>query len=406
MAEEVKRRGRGWKILGIVVGVIFGCVGVLLIWIAAVSGRRLDQMDAKTKAMAAEWKARPAERPVLRGKAEPGNAWDDYNPALTAIRGTKDITKLGMLVTRDPKGDPEFGKTMLATHAKTLEGLRQGGARATCRFPYDWEAGASVQTPSLLAAQSMGNLAVLQARALAEAGKPREAAGVLLDELQFARDVGHDGVLICEMIGAAVMQLGLKESRDLMQANLLDADALRDLDAGLAVLDGSFPNHGRVLSNEAIFAGTELRNQAASANVFVRLLFTGAFDRIVPMMEEASKAETLPWKEIDARRAVLERESKSDWNPLTKGLMPGLGGTNKVTRQRLVQLRTLRIAIRQKLGGDPLDLDDPFGSKLKSSGSGASLKIWSVGPDGVDDGGVGGWDVLNGKDIVLDLSPK
>ncbi|HVE42347.1 MAG TPA: hypothetical protein VNM14_20855 [Planctomycetota bacterium] len=399
MADEVKRRGRGWKILGIVVGIILVCVGGLLLWVSAVSGRKLDQMDAKTKAMAAEWRARPAERPVLRGTAEPGNAWDDYNPALTAIRATKDISRLGMLVTRDPKGDPEWGRTTLATHAKTLEGLRQGAGRTTCRFPYDWEAGASVQTPSLLAAQSLGNLAVLHARALAEAGKPREAAGVLLDILQFGRDVGHDGVLICEMIGAAVLQLGLWEIRDLMKANLLDAAALRDLDAGLAVLDGSFPNHGHVLSNEAIFSCTELRTQAASANVFFRLLFADGFDRMVDMMEGAAKAETLPWQEVEAQRVVLERKARSGWNPLTKELMPGLGGTNKVTRHRLAQLRTLRMAIRGKLGGDALDLDDPFGAKLKSDGA---LKTWSVGPDGADDGGDGSWD-LKGKDIVLDL---
>jgi hypothetical protein len=399
MAEAARPRGRGWKILGIVVGVILACVGGLLMWVVAVSGRRLEQMDAKTKAMAAEWKARPAERPVLRGSTEPGNAWDDYSPALTAIQGTKDISRLGMLVTKDPKGDPEFGRTMLSTHAKALEGLRQGAARATCRYPYDWGAGASAQTPGLLAAQSMGNLAVLQARALAEAGKPREAAGVLLDLLQFARDVANDGVIICEMIGAAVSQLGLKEACDLMQANLLDAAALRDLDAGLAVLDGSFPRHGLVLSNEAIFAGTELRNQAASANIFVRLLYAGAFDRMVGQMESAAKAETLPWKELEAQRAMIEQEAKSDWNPLTRILWSGLGGTNKVTRHRLVQLRMLRMAIHHKVTGELVELDDPFGSTLKSAGP---LKFWSVGPDGVDDGGDGTWD-LKGKDIVLDL---
>jgi hypothetical protein len=307
-----------------------------------------------------------------------------------------------MLATRDPKGDPEFGRTMLATHAKALEGLRQGAARSSCRYPYDWESGPNMQMPSLLATQSMANLAVLHARALAESGKPREAAGALLDLLQMGRDVGHDGVVICEMIGAALLQLGLKEARDLMLADKLDADALRDLDAGLAVLDGSFPNHGRVLSNEAIYSSMMLREQAAAANVFVRLLFTEAFDHIVPLMEGAAKAETLPWAELKARRAVLEQESKAAMNPLTKTMLPGLGGTTEVTRHRLVQLRTLRMAIRQKIGGEPLELDDPFGGKLKTSGSGATLKIWSVGPDGVDDGGDGPWDT-KGKDIVLDL---
>jgi hypothetical protein len=402
MTEQAKRRGRGWKILGIVVCVVLACVGGLLLWVAAVSGRQFDRIDSKAKAMAAEWAARSPERPVLQGTAQPGNAWDDYTPALAAIKGTKDISRLGMLVTRDPKGDPDFGKTMLASHAKALELLHQGAGRATCRYPYDWPSGGSLQMPGLMSCQSMGNLAVLHARALAESGKPREAAGALLDLLQFGRDVGNDGVLICEMIGSAVLQLGLSETRDLMKAGLLDAAALRDLDTGLAALDGSFPRHGQVLSNEAIFAAMELRNQASSASLFMRLLYTDSFDRVVGMYERTAAAETLAWSEAESRRLAIEAEPKPRWNPMLLAVMPLLGPTNKVTRHRLALLRMLRLAIRQKLGAEPLDLDDPFGSRLKTSGSGATLKIWSVGPDGVDDGGDGVWD-LKGRDIVLDL---
>src|SRR5882672_3964023 len=120
MTEAPKRRGRAWKILGVVVGVIVACAALLLFWVNAVAGRKLEEIDRKSRAMAAEWRARDAVRPVLRGAAEPGNAWDDYNPSLNEIKKTKNISKLGMLVAKDPKGDPELGKTMLATHVKAL----------------------------------------------------------------------------------------------------------------------------------------------------------------------------------------------------------------------------------------------------------------------------------------------
>src|SRR5262249_32722798 len=63
MTEPAKRRGRGWKILGIVVGGIVLCLGALAIWVSAVAGRRMAELDAKTHARVVEWKGRPAARP-------------------------------------------------------------------------------------------------------------------------------------------------------------------------------------------------------------------------------------------------------------------------------------------------------------------------------------------------------
>ena len=403
MTDVARPRGRGWKILGIVVGVMLACVGGLLLWISAVAGRKVEQMDAKTKAMIAEWHARDATRPVLRGTATPGNAWDDYNPALAEIKKTKDMSRLGLLVSRDPKGDPEFGRTTLAAHAKTLDLLRQGAGRATSRFAYDWESGAAMQSPPMLVAQHLANLATLHARALAEAGKPREAVGVLLDLGQFGRDMGDDGTLIAEMIGAAGVGLALMEARDLMKAGRLDAASLGELEAGLSVLDGSLPRHGRVLSNEVIFSGMMLRDQAAAANFAVaRLLFANAFERITDWYGRAAKMDEMSWAETQKLLLAIGQESASCWNPMCRELMGSLNGTSVVERQRRVQIRFLRIAARYKATGELPDLEDPFGAKLKTDLSGGALKIWSVGKDGVDDGGVGVWDPKD-KDMVLDL---
>jgi hypothetical protein len=56
-----------------------------------------------------------------------------------------------------------------------------------------------------------------------------------------------------------------------------------------------------------------------------------------------------------------------------------------------------------RANGDVLGLDDPFGGKLLVSKGESRLKIWSVGSDGVDDGGVGEWTPGKGKDIVLEV---
>ena len=46
-------------------------------------------------------------------------------------------------------------------------------------------------------------------------------------------------------------------------------------------------------------------------------------------------------------------------------------------------------------------LPDPFGKNLLSKQTGSKTKIWSVGTDGKDQGGIGGW---NGPDLVLEVS--
>ena len=56
--------------------------------------------------------------------------------------------------------------------------------------PFRWEDGASMKLPGLLNCQRLANLAVVRARFLAEEGKAREAADLLLDVCQFARDIG------------------------------------------------------------------------------------------------------------------------------------------------------------------------------------------------------------------------
>jgi hypothetical protein len=62
----------------------------------------------------------------------------------------------------------------------------------------------------------------------------------------------------------------------------------------------------------------------------------------------------------------------------------------------------LRMAVHARATGKPLDLDDPFGAKLRTEEKDGKLRIWSIGPDGVDDGGAGEWKT-DVKDIVLEL---
>lgn len=400
---EPKRRRRGWKILGVVLGAMLLCVVVLYVWASAVADRRFDRIRAELKATVDAKRAAVPSRPVLRGTAEPGNAMDDYKLASGEAVKLKTINKLGDLVSRTAKADPEAGKEAVAAAGPMLAHLRRGAGRAGARADYAWEQGTAMPIPGLLDYQRGINLVVLVARARAEEGNPGEAAGVLLDGCQMGRDVGDDGLMIAEMIGSALLNLTLTEIRDLLAAGRFDAAAIRDLDAGLGVLDGSFPSHARSLNNEALMMGTTFLAEAEKSGWGVaRFFHTNAYEAISRSMARAAKAQSLPWGESLREFAAIEEEAKSSWNPLVRMTVPSLLGNTRVHRERLAQLRLLRTALRFKATGELLDLDDPFGTKLKTARSGDALKVWSVGRDGADDGGDGAWKT-DGKDIVLEL---
>src|SRR6185436_14281645 len=107
---------------------------------------------------------------------------------------------------------------------------------------------------------------------------------------------------------------------------------------------------------------------------------------------------------LDERRSLraLDLEVSESRNPMARNSTLGLEHRAVYHRYLCAQLRILRVATGHLAGGVTPDLDDPFGGKLKTSLGGDALRVWSVGPDAVDDGGVGDWG-YKAKDIVLEL---
>ena len=99
----------------------------------------------------------------------------------------------------------------------------------------------------------------------------------------------------------------------------------------------------------------------------------------------------------------MDREIQGLANPVARFMIPRLLLGHRAGRERRVQLTLLRVAAHYRATGEILDLDDPFGAKLITSKTGDHLKVWSVGRDGVDDGGLGDWRHTSGRDIVLDV---
>jgi hypothetical protein len=64
------------------------------------------------------------------------------------------------------------------------------------------------------------------------------------------------------------------------------------------------------------------------------------------------------------------------------------------------------MAAHYRATGEVLELEDPLGAKMRTVKTGGTLQIWSVGSNGVDDGGAGTFKPQAGKaqsDIVLEV---
>lgn len=409
----MERRTR-WKLAAALVLGPALLAGVFALWIQSVADRRWKEMEARVAELLQRARSRPTARPVLRGQAVPGSAWEEYGKALSGAKAMRTAdAALGNWVTRSPKADRAAVEAALTAHGSLLDLLRFGVQRAEGTYPTEWERGFFATTPEFVSAQRLGNLAVCRSRLLREEGKPREAAELVLDLAQFARDMGADAVVISEMVGIAVLRLALDELREILAEGKLSAAESAAIDRELEVLDRNFPSHGESLRGEALAFGMSLIGDPAGTlsgsgyswspktwryGFSSRLVAVDAFFTLDGLYQRIAGVKS--WADATALQAALLDEVQRSPNPVLAQGRPVLRMID-AGRIALAQLRLLRVRAHHLASGEWLDLDDPFGTKLRRS----NLALWSAGRDGVYGGGVGGWKPEKTGDIVLEIGP-
>lgn len=185
--------------------------------------------------------ARPTRRAPLLGEATPGLAFDHYAVATAAAapldrdRGAparKLLTADDAAVAADP---------LRATWAPVVEALRAGAQAGDAKAPRQ---GPMTQRGDgildLLAVRWVANAAAFEARALLHEGRGDDAVRVSLAGLTLGRDVMHSALLINQLIGCAVVAIGVDTWTEARLARL--APGARELLAtGLAALDAQLP---------------------------------------------------------------------------------------------------------------------------------------------------------------------
>jgi len=411
------RRRLGWKILGTVVGAIPLAVLVGSIWTSIVADRRAAALEKDLAALREEVERQTPLRLPRRGEALEGNAWDDYAQAL-AVTSRAQRKTINTVYNGTEKLPPEQMTELLASGDAAFDHLRRGLRRRTGGYPYVWEEGVTGKSPSLFDCQTLSNFAGIRARRLLQDGKAREAADLMLDDCSFARDLTLRAPLIYHMIAAAIYSTAFFELRDVMKSRDLTREELEAIDRELEQVEKEWPDIGDTLPFEILSTGyellkpRELRDPDARASVAEswrfgfspRIAEADAFDELRAIGRALSGISRRPWS--DARRISGELETRihGNRNPLVRRLLQWNVRNLESDRELRANLQLLRAGARFRATGKLPIVADPYGDTLRTELKGDRLKIWSVGPNGVDDGGSGDWRRKMGKDMVYEVA--
>jgi hypothetical protein len=374
----------------------------VILWTKSTNARRARDVETRTQAIRRETDERPRLRPVLTGTAEAGNAWPDYALALKEISADRKLQQqFTQLQSHDYTRDREAAERVLAGLPNIFEHLRRGAHR---------EEGRWVDEPPLTVCMSLGTVTVTRARLFREEGRDREALDLLTDFLQFAGDIRRNAGRVGDMVGSGLCIVTFWELADLVLAGMLAPTDLAALARSLETFDSSW-HDARLSLREDFFELRDAINKEKVTPVHAwRYGFSTAAlkaDAVLildSLIEESIRSESLPWRETLAAYERLNRKVKESSNRAVRrglDLAPRCGSQHRTARAKL---RILRAAVQVRIDGTVPEFDDPFGAKIRHAREGSSLKLWSVGRDGVDNGGQGAWrNYRESGDIVLEV---
>lgn len=418
-APPTRKRSR-WKLW-----LLIGVAGVALVatataWrVQVLAERGLRAMAEDIEAIITAARSEDGRRPVLVGPATPGSAWPEYRAAIAEVAANPPSDTEGFYEDLVPGGRRDAA--WVKTYRTTLDRLARGVAHDDGQFPYQWDQGALMSGPDAIHARLLLRVVRSQAQILRQNGELEEAVAWLLRGCQFSRDVGHNGTLVCDAIGAMGVGECLVDLAAIVEAGELSSAAMTRLAEQLELLEAQLPTWSRGRRNEALFLGVTLHDACTSGTIddelsrgmklaSWRYLFSSALmvaEAWSPARDMAKIVETADdrsWSETRSLLLAAVDEMRRSNNPVVGLLTLHAVETSERIRSALAMARLLRAAVVLRTTGERLDLRDPFGDRLLWSSKGTPEKIWSVGPDAVDDGGRGSFVFENtDPDLVLPI---
>jgi hypothetical protein len=291
-----------------------------------------------------------------------------YEGPMPVPNGYDDLIAAGKLVRAQPPAQGDFRKATIdelrawvGSNAEAAERVRLGlGRESRVRLPDSLLPQSRMDDVGHL--RQVGRLLTAEAELAARDGRPADSARVSLDALKLARGVAHGGIILDRQVGDAVGMVALPGFIRVIPD--LPADDCRRLLTALEPLDRSRETVDKVIGRDMAF--TRLRS-GWKETVFMTLApgmvkqMQQPYQDITRLQDRRSVACLRILAANLALRAYRLEHPAAPVPPALDALAPGY------------------------LSAVPAD---PFGTgPLRMKAQGDSPLVYSVGPDGVDDGG-------------------
>ena len=402
-------------------------------------------------AVAAEARAMRVEAAEMMQAALPPAPVDAENAARLHLQAGAAIAAAPDLTAADgPLDDPQFDIAnpavgdLLSRHAALVDTIRRAADMPGCRFARDW-ARPSIEMllPEMQAMRTEVRILALAARRGSFEGRPAEAVADAVRLGNLGRQAGSEPILVSSLVGLAIDGEALSVVADVLprlgpgDAALLDDPGLRDLVGavpsivravngeeafGLAVFadfaDGREDIHafGRLSSDATptFDKGHPLAFLADPLMAIYRVFFlpadlAGYRDRFRKLRSTAARSvdQRQGWPEMKRDIDAIDTDPRRGPDgALARLLVPATEAvfraqSHAVARHRAAEV--LLAATRERLAAGTLPAAieslvparlpsvprDPFtsDSPMRAAFEAGELSVWSVGPNGTDDGG-------------------
>jgi hypothetical protein len=403
------------------------CFLALGLWSKFAIDRRWDAVAVKIHALEEHSLNRyDAQEAKALAELRFANGWNDYARALVEVwtEGLPEDEYFEQLIYNSAENGSFSKYEKVAKACRDAVHLLQSGARKEKGLPrLGWE-------PTMAGLRTLGdNLGELGLTALCTVRYLRashyraEAFDFLLETISFALDMAADGFPDTDRSALFILWGACNHLRWLIDSKELSDSQFARIAAALEDIEHRFPLEGSVVRScvtqmgSCFLRGETLRDLFGAVRISVKgpiapgwrfmfsekLMEVDAIERWFRVIEIWDTIPYRPWKEAQSLESwskdFLKSAPPNGRAKLLADMLPALSRRRGV----LAQVRILRTVVHSRLTGEVLQLPDPFGKMLSQKREARILKIWSVGPDGVNHGGVGEWTPFKGKDIVLQV---
>lgn len=418
------RELKGWFIgLAVVVAVIVG--GLVLFILAGRSELQRKIAELKAQGLPTSFAELEARHKLPEGTP---NAADVYLKAFAAYRPLADRNKQDLLPIMGNRPGPEgnvpypqdqmdAAKEFIETNQTTYDLLHQAGQIPNCAYPRNYSSsGTLFQSDLWTSIKKAAQSQVIAALYYAQQGQSQQAYDHLKDCIHLSESLSHESFLIDYLVQIAIAAMCAGTTEDCLKYTSFSAEQLQDLQDRFSTLQRQL-GYKSALAGEICYQleyyadpynpGMAMANTAQTRLFRMSGLFERNILRSIESIQKLMAVDELPVGQRLPRAQAIEQEldDLSFLYFLTKIGTPSLSKVYKINLRvrsgidsMITGLAIERYRLAEKKLPETLEdlvpaylpevYIDPFdGRPLKYRQDDPGYRVWSVGEDGIDNGG-------------------